>query len=181
MKLVILDRDGVINHDADERTYVKSADEWIPIPGSLNAVAALNRQGYTVCIASNQSGLARGKFDLNALEAIHGKMRDALKQVGAHVDGIFYCPHAPEADCDCRKPRPGLLRQISRQFGVPLTNVPFIGDSQRDLDAAAAVGARPILVLTGNGTKTKQMDRLPPGTEVYGNLADAVDALVGGR
>lgn len=180
MSLVILDRDGVINYDSD--AYIKSADEWRAIPGSLEAVAQLNRSGYRVVIASNQSGVGRGLFDLAALEAIHKKMYRALARVNAHVDAVFYCPHRPEDHCRCRKPEPGMLDDIARRFSVRLSGVPLVGDARRDIEAARRVGARPILVLSGKGPHTLLKNRLfLRGVEVHANLAVAVDALLAQR
>lgn len=176
MKLVILDRDGVINQDSP--SYIKSPDEWKPIPGSLEAIALLNQAGYRVLVATNQSGVGRGLFEMATLNAIHDKMHRALGLVGGRVDGIFYCPHAQDAGCDCRKPKPGLLEEISRRFGVSLEGVPFIGDSLRDLQAATAVGAQPVLVLTGKGKKTRKDGGLPEGTVVHDDLAAAVHSLL---
>jgi D-glycero-D-manno-heptose 1,7-bisphosphate phosphatase len=172
MKLVILDRDGVINHDSPE--HIKSPDEWMPIPGSLDAIARLTQAGYQVAVATNQSGVGRGLFEMATLNAIHDKMHRAVGLVGGRIDAVFYCPHAMEANCRCRKPKPGLLEDIGKRFNTSLKNVPCIGDSQRDLEAAAAVGGQPILVLTGKGALTKREDKLPPGTLVYKNLAEAV-------
>jgi D-glycero-D-manno-heptose 1,7-bisphosphate phosphatase len=176
MKLVILDRDGVINHDS--ASYIKSPEEWKPIPGSLEAIALLNQAGYRVLVATNQSGIGRGLFDMATLNAIHDKMHRALSLVGGRVDGIFYCPHANDAGCACRKPRPGLLDEIAKRFGVSLDGVPFIGDSLRDLQAGAAVGAQPVLVLTGKGKKTRKDGDLPEGTVVHADLAEAVRSLL---
>lgn len=176
MKLVILDRDGVINHDS--AAYIKSPEEWKPIPGSLEAIALLNQAGYRVLVATNQSGVGRGLFEMATLNAIHDKMHRALGLVGGRVDGIFYCPHAQDAGCDCRKPKPGLLEEISRRFGVSLEGVPFIGDSLRDLQAATAVGAQPVLVLTGKGRKTRKDGNLPEGTVIHDDLAAAVRSLL---
>jgi D-glycero-D-manno-heptose 1,7-bisphosphate phosphatase len=176
MKLVILDRDGVINHDS--ASYIKSPEEWKPIPGSLEAIALLNQAGYRVLVATNQSGVGRGLFDMATLNAIHDKMHRALSLVGGRVDGIFYCPHAQDAGCACRKPRPGLLDEIAKRFGVSLDGVPFIGDSLRDLQAGAAVGAQPVLVLTGKGKKTRKDGDLPEGTVVHADLAEAVRSLL---
>ncbi len=176
MKLVILDRDGVINHDS--ASYIKSPEEWKPIAGSLEAIALLNQAGYRVLVATNQSGIGRGLFDMATLNAIHDKMHRALSLVGGRVDGIFYCPHANDAGCACRKPRPGLLDEISKRFGVSLDGVPFIGDSLRDLQAGAAVGAQPVLVLTGKGKKTRKDGDLPEGTVVHADLAEAVRSLL---
>jgi len=176
MKLVILDRDGVINHDSDN--YIKSEDEWIPIDGSLEAIAALNQAGYRVVVATNQSGLGRGLFDIDTLNAMHNKMHQALKAVGARVEAIFFCPHTPEDSCDCRKPKAGMLQQIAHRFFTELEGVPVIGDSKRDLDAALEVGAQPILVLTGKGQKTLDTLDTAHNIPVYDNLASAVDALL---
>lgn len=176
MKLVILDRDGVINHDSD--AYIKSPEEWKPIAGSLEAIALLNQAGYRVLVATNQSGVGRGLFDMATLNAIHDKMHRALGQAGGRVDGIFYCPHAQDAGCACRKPKPGLLDEIAHRFGVSLDGVPVIGDSLRDLQAAAAVGAQPVLVLTGKGGKTRKEGGLPEGTVIHDNLSEAVRSLL---
>ena len=176
MKLVILDRDGVINHDS--ASYIKSPEEWKPIAGSLEAIALLNQAGYRVLVATNQSGIGRGLFDMATLNAIHDKMHRALSLVGGRVDGIFYCPHAQDAGCACRKPRPGLLDEIAKRFGVSLDGVPFVGDSLRDLQAGAAVGAQPVLVLTGKGKKTRKDGDLPEGTVVHADLAEAVRSLL---
>jgi D-glycero-D-manno-heptose 1,7-bisphosphate phosphatase len=176
MKLVILDRDGVINYDSP--SYIKSPDEWKPIPGSLEAIARLTQGGHHVVVATNQSGIARGLFDMAALNAIHDRMHRALGQLGGRIDAVFFCPHAGEAKCRCRKPEAGLLEDISHRFNVNLKDVPSIGDAQRDLEAAAAVGARPILVLTGKGEKTRQAGALPPGTLVFADLAEAVKSII---
>ncbi len=176
MQLVILDRDGVINEDSDE--YIKSVDEFVPLPGSLAAIARLNRAGYTVAVATNQSGIGRGLFDLAALAAMHDKLARLLAQEGGRIDHIFYCPHAPDDGCDCRKPLPGLMRQIAGHYAVPLTGVPVIGDSLRDLEAARAVGARPILVRSGKGERTLAAGKGLDGVPVYADLAAAVGGLV---
>jgi D-glycero-D-manno-heptose 1,7-bisphosphate phosphatase len=176
MKIVILDRDGVINQDSD--AFIKNPDEWKPIPGSLEAIAKLNHSGYRVVVASNQSGIGRGLLDMAALNAINDKMYKALAQMGGRIDALFYCPHPAEANCDCRKPKPGLLQDIAHRFNTDLTGVPSIGDSLRDLQASAAVGAQPILVLTGKGRKTQAAGGLPEGTRVYEDLAAAVRAII---
>lgn len=176
MKLIILDRDGVINHDS--ANYIKSPDEWRPIAGSLNAISQLNQAGYHVIVATNQSGIGRGLFDMAALNAIHDKMHKALAQAGARVDAIFFCPHAADDHCACRKPKTGMLEDIARRLKTSLKGVPLVGDSLRDLQAAAAVQALPLLVLTGNGKKAQRDGALPPDTRVYADLAAAVDALV---
>jgi D-glycero-D-manno-heptose 1,7-bisphosphate phosphatase len=176
MKLVILDRDGVINYDS--ASYIKRPEEWKPIPGSLEAMARLTQSGYHVVVASNQSGIARGLFDMATLNAIHDKMHRALGHAGGRIDAVFFCPHADEARCGCRKPKSGLLEEISHRFNVNLRGVPSVGDAQRDLEAAAAVGAQPILVLTGKGEKTREAGAMPPGTLVYPDLAEAVKAIL---
>lgn len=177
MRLVILDRDGVINQDSDE--FIKSAAEWVPLPGSIDAVARLSAAGYTVAIASNQSGIGRGLFRRDALYAMHRKLRRLAAAAGGRVDKIVYCPHAPGAGCDCRKPRPGLLKRIGAYYGCALDGVPVIGDSLRDLQAAAAVGARPVLVLTGKGRMARrELDRQGITAEVFDDLSSAVDALL---
>jgi D-glycero-D-manno-heptose 1,7-bisphosphate phosphatase len=180
MRLVILDRDGVINFDSDD--YIKSPEEYIPIPGSLEAIARLNRAGYTVAVASNQSGIARGYFSLDTLNAMHDKLHALLSKKGGKIDGIFFCPHLPSDDCHCRKPKPGLLEQISEHFHTPLEGVPFIGDSAADIKAARSVGARAMLVKTGKGERTLQLAQNEPellqGVPVFEDLAAAVDALL---
>ena len=176
MKLVILDRDGVINYDSE--SFIKTPEEWRPLPGSLEAIARLNHAGYLVVLATNQSGVGRGLFEVSTLNAIHDRMHRALAQIGGRIDAIFFCPHAQEANCNCRKPKAGLLEEIAHRFNVDLKGVPSIGDSRRDLEAAAAVGAAPILVLTGKGAGTQAAGGLPPGTQVYPDLAAAVRALV---
>ncbi len=175
--LVILDRDGVINRDS--REFVKTSDEWIPLPGSIEAIAELSRAGYTVTVASNQSGLARGLFDRRALRAMHRKFRKLVAAKGGHVDRIVVCPHGPDDGCECRKPRPGLLRRLARHYNTELTGVPVIGDSPRDLQAAAAADARPILVRTGNGRKTEASLHGELATiEIFDDLAAAATALL---
>ncbi len=176
MQLVILDRDGVINEDSDN--YIKSVDEFVPLPGSLAAITRLNRAGYTVAVATNQSGVGRGLFDLATLRAMHDKLARLLEEEGGRVDRVFYCPHSPDDACDCRKPLPGLMHQIAKYYAVPLTGVPVIGDSLRDLDAARAVGARPLLVKTGKGQQTLAVAEGLDDVPVYADLAAVVDDLV---
>ena len=176
MKLIILDRDGVINFDSDQ--FIKSPREWIPIPGSLEAIARLKHAGYRVVVATNQSGVARGKFDMMTLNAIHQKMHDSVQQAGGQIDAIFYCPHAADDDCDCRKPKAGMLNAIAQRLEVSLKGVPTVGDSLRDLQAGFVVGCTPYLVRTGKGEKTLEKGGLPPGTTVYDNLAAMVDHLL---
>ena len=176
MKLIILDRDGVINHDSD--AFIKTPDEWIPIPGSLEAIARLNEAGYRVVVSTNQSGIARGLFNMQTLNAIHQKMHTCAQAVGADIEAIFFCPHAADDNCDCRKPKPGMLHTIAQRFNMSLKGVPTIGDSLRDLQAGFVVGCEPYLVLTGKGEKTREKGGLPPGTVIYQNLAEAVDHLL---
>lgn len=176
MKIVILDRDGVINVDSAE--FIKKPGEWKPIPGSLEAIARLNQDGYRVVVATNQSGVGRGLLDMAALNSIHDKMHKALGHVGGRIDAVFYCPHAQEANCICRKPKPGLYEEIAQRYSVSLKDVPSIGDALRDLQATAAVGAQPILVLTGKGRQTQREGGLPPGTHVHADLAAAVKSLL---
>ena len=151
-KLIILDRDGVINQDSDD--YVKSLDEWIPLAGSCEAIAALSQAGYTVAVATNQSGLARGYFSINDLEAMHGRMNALVEEAGCEIATIKYCPHGPDDGCDCRKPLPGLVDQIEEELGISAKGAWFIGDSLRDLQAGLAKGCKPALVMTGKGEKT---------------------------
>jgi D-glycero-D-manno-heptose 1,7-bisphosphate phosphatase len=175
MKLVILDRDGVINFDSDQ--FIKSPDEWRPIPGSIEAISRLTQWGYRVVVATNQSGIGRGLFDMDALNAIHDKMSRAVSLAGGRIDAIFFCPHPADSPCDCRKPRPGMLREIATRYTGDLAGVPAIGDSLRDLQAAVAVGAQPILVLTGKGEKTHAHPDLPRETMVFPDLAAAAAHL----
>ena len=179
MKLVILDRDGVINYDSDQ--FIKNPDEWEPIPGSLEAIAQLNQAGYRVVVATNQSGIGRGLFDTSTLNAIHNKMHKACALAGARIDAVFFCQHAAEANCDCRKPKSGMLDEIAARYNFSnLNGVPVIGDSLRDLQPAAALGAQPYLVLTGKGTKTLAAGGLPESTVVLPNLAAVAVKLLKG-
>lgn len=175
MALVILDRDGVINRDSPE--FIKSPDEWRPLPGSLRAIARLCAAGFRVAVASNQSGVGRGLFDMATLDSIHEKMEREVARLGGQLEAVEYCPHAPGDGCDCRKPRPGLLLRIARTLRADLSGVPCVGDSLRDLEAAARVGARPILVLTGNGARTLDAG-VDESIEVYADLSEAVDVLL---
>ena len=175
MKLVVLDRDGTINHDSER--FIKSPAEWKPIKGSLEAIARLTHAGWRVVVATNQSGIARGLFDVATLNAIHDAMHRAAAQAGWRIDAIFFCPHAADADCECRKPKPGMLHEIAARLNVELGDVPVIGDSLRDMQAAAAAGARPILVLTGKGRKTRDAGGLPEGTQVFADLAAVAEHL----
>ena len=175
-KLIVLDRDGVINYDSDQ--FIKSPDEWRPIPGSLEAISRLNHAGFRVVVATNQSGLGRGLFDMATLIAINDKMHKALGQLGGRIDALFYCPHTADSACECRKPKPGMLIEIGNRFGVDLTGVPCVGDSVRDLQAAAAVEAQPILVLSGKGEKTLRDGVFPTNTVIFPDLAFVATALL---
>jgi len=177
-RLIILDRDGVINYDSEQ--FIKSPDEWRPIPGSLEAIARLNHAGFRVVVATNQSGLGRGLFDMATLIAIHEKMHKALAACGGRVDAIFFCPHTADSNCDCRKPKAGMFDEIARRFGVGLTGVPCVGDGERDLQAAEASQAQPILVLTGKGEKTLREGNFPKNTVIFPDLAFAASALLSG-
>ena len=176
MKLIILDRDGVINFDSDR--FIKSPEEWKPIPGSLEAIARLTREGYRVVVATNQSGIARGLFEMATLAAIHAKMVKAVAQMGGRIDAVFFCPHSAEHECACRKPRSGMFDEIAQRYTCDLDDVPVVGDSLRDLLAAEAVGAIPILVRTGKGERTLKAGGLPHGTPVFDDLAAVVEALL---
>ena len=176
-KLVILDRDGVINFDSAQ--FIKSPAEWKPIPGSLEAIARLTQAGYKVVVATNQSGVGRGLFDMETLNLIHSKMHKAVVALGGRIDAIFYCPHAADSKCDCRKPKPGMFKRIADTFNVDLKCVPAIGDSLRDLQACAALGCQPMLVLTGKGEKTKAEGNLPENTLEFADLAAAIEHLLG--
>lgn len=174
-RLVILDRDGVINEDSDD--YIKSPEEWHPIPGSAHAIARLNEAGFKVVVATNQSGIGRGYFSPDDLEHIHQKMRRYLADHSAYLAGIFFCPHTPEDHCDCRKPKGGLLNQIVRELDCPLTRVPMVGDSLRDLQAGLTHQCQPVLVKTGKGERTLAQglpDELAD-TPVFDDLAAFAD------
>ncbi len=179
MKLVILDRDGVINHDSD--AYIKSPDEWRPIAGSLEAIARLTREGYRVIVATNQSGVARGLFDMDTLGKIHTKMLDAVRAKGGEIDGIFFCPHGPDDGCHCRKPEPGLYEEIADRLKIGLNGVYAVGDSERDVVAARAVAARPVLVRTGKGERTLRKGKNLGEVPVFADLAAFVDGLLLGK
>lgn len=177
MKLIVLDRDGVINFDSDQ--FIKNPEEWRPIPGSLEAIARLNQADYRVVVATNQSGIGRGLFDMAMLNAIHDKMHKACALVGARIDAIFFCPHTNESHCQCRKPKSGMLEEIAARYNLSnLAGVPAVGDSLRDLQAAVPLGAQPYLVLTGKGTRTQVAGGLPEGTRVLPDLAAVVAELV---
>jgi D-glycero-D-manno-heptose 1,7-bisphosphate phosphatase len=176
MKLIVLDRDGVINQDSDQ--FIKSPEEWKPIPGSLDAIARLNHAGYRVVVATNQSGIGRNLFDMATLNAIHDKMHRAAGAVGGRIDAVFYCPHPADSTCACRKPKAGMFEDIGERFNVSLHGAPAVGDSPRDLAAAALVGATPILVKTGKGEKTLAAGNVPAGTRVFADLAAVADDLI---
>lgn len=178
MKLIILDRDGVINYDSD--SFIKSPAEWVPLPGSLEAIARLNQAGYRVVVSTNQSGVGRGFFAMATLNAIHQKMHTSAQQVGADIDAVFFCPHTQVDNCDCRKPKAGMLIEIAKRFEINLRqeSVIVVGDSLRDLQAGFVVGCLPYLVLTGKGQDTVSKGGLPPGTKIYADLAEVVDALL---
>lgn len=169
VKLIILDRDGVINEDSD--AYIKSPEEWQPIPGSLGAIARLAKAGYRITVATNQSGVGRGLFDLDTLARIHGKMQLAVAAVGGRIDAVFFCPHSVDANCGCRKPKPGMIHEILHRFQVAPAGVLVVGDSLRDLQAAASAGCQPVLVLSGKGRATMQAGGLPPTSLVRVDLA----------
>ncbi|MBG6289088.1 D-glycero-beta-D-manno-heptose 1,7-bisphosphate 7-phosphatase [Pseudomonas nitroreducens] len=175
MKLLILDRDGVINQDSDD--YIKSLAEWIPIPSAITAIARLSKAGWTLAVATNQSGIARGYYDLATLESMHARLRELVAEQGGELGMVVYCPHGPDDGCDCRKPKPGMLRQIAQHYGVDLTGVWFVGDSRGDLDAALAVDCLPVLVKTGKGERTLAKT-LPEGTLVFDDLAAVADHLL---
>lgn len=176
MKLIILDRDGVINYDSDQ--FIKTPEEWKPIPGSLEAIARLCQADYRVVVATNQSGIGRGLFDMPRLNAIHEKMHKACALAGGRIDAIFFCPHTNEMGCGCRKPKSGMMEEIALRYGVSLEGVPAVGDSLRDLEATARLGARPYLVLSGKGSKTYAKGGLPQGTLVFPDLAAVVATLL---
>jgi D-glycero-D-manno-heptose 1,7-bisphosphate phosphatase len=175
MPLLIVDRDGVINHDSED--YIKSPAEWMPIAGSLEALARASQAGYRIVVVSNQAGLAYGLFNVDTLNEIHAKMIRELKRFGGEIEAIFFCPHAPEAGCECRKPRPGMLKEIGARLRMSLEDVPFIGDKLSDVQAARAVQARPLLVLTGYGQETIDREDVF-GIEIYPDLAAAIADLV---
>jgi D-glycero-D-manno-heptose 1,7-bisphosphate phosphatase len=176
MKLVILDRDGVINFDSDQ--YIKSPAEWRPIPGSIEAIARLHQGGWRIAVATNQSGIGRGLFDMATLNAINDKMMEMVFRQGGRIDALFFCPHTAAEACGCRKPRTGMFEEIAARFHTELKGVPVVGDSLKDLQAADAVGAQPLLVLTGKGPRTQTDGGLPRRTLVFQDLAEAVRHLI---
>ena len=175
MQLIILDRDGVINYDSDD--YIKSVDEWIALPGALDAIARLSRAGWVVAVATNQSGLARGYYSVPTLESMHQVLRDGVQQNGGYLGLIAYCPHGPDDGCECRKPLPGLLEQVAAHYQTSLQGVWFVGDSLRDLEAAVAANAQPVLVCTGNGEQTRNAP-LPADTLIFADLSAVADHLL---
>ncbi len=178
-KLVILDRDGTINHDRDD--YVKSVQEWQPLPGAIEAISKMNHAGWHVVVASNQSGLGRGLFDVDTLNAMHSKMNKLLAAEGGRIDAVFYCPHTPEDKCNCRKPLSGLFIQIGERYGIDLKGVPAVGDSLRDLQACEQAGCNPHLVLTGKGEQYRYVeipDHFPKKTVVHKDLLAFADWLL---
>jgi D-glycero-D-manno-heptose 1,7-bisphosphate phosphatase len=175
-KLIILDRDGVINYDSDQ--FIKNPDEWKPIPGSLEAIARLCQADYRVVVATNQSGIGRGLFDMQTLNAMHDKMHKSCALVGGRIDAVFFCPHTSEMNCTCRKPKSGMMEEIAKRYGIHLNGVPAVGDSLRDLEAGAKLGAQPYLVLTGKGAKTEAKGGLPEGTLIFPDLAAVVATLI---
>lgn len=169
MKLLVLDRDGVINEDSPD--YIKSPEEWQALPGSLEAISDLYRAGWNIVVASNQSAVGRGMITVEILNRIHAKMHRAVANAGGHIDAVFFCPHEPDDGCDCRKPKPGLLHEISRRYHVQPMQLIMVGDSKRDLESVAALDGLPILVRTGKGTDTETRGGLPANTLVFNNLA----------
>jgi D-glycero-D-manno-heptose 1,7-bisphosphate phosphatase len=169
MKLIILDRDGVINEDSD--LFIKSAAEWRPLPGSAAAIAQLTHAGYRVVVATNQSGLGRGLFEMATLNLMHEKMHRVMALAGGRIDAVFYCPHTAEMNCECRKPKPGMMKEIAERYNVDLRGVPMVGDSLRDLQAAHAAHCETILVKTGKGAQTLEKGGIPTGTRVFDDLA----------
>jgi D-glycero-D-manno-heptose 1,7-bisphosphate phosphatase len=176
MNLIILDRDGVINFDSD--LYIKTPEEWKPIPGSLEGIARLNQAGYRVVVATNQSGVGRGLFDMPMLNAIHDKMHKSCALAGGRIDAVFFCPHNDESNCNCRKPKSGMIEEIATRYATSMQDVPAVGDSLRDLEATSRLGAKPYLVLTGKGTKTQASGGLPEGTLIFPDLAAVVATLI---
>ena len=177
-RLVILDRDGVINEDSDD--YIRNEDEWIPIPGSIEAICRLSKAGWRVAVATNQSGLGRGYFDEFALARMHEKMRALVEECGGEIAGVFFCPHRPDEDCGCRKPRPGLLERMEAEFGISVAGAWYVGDTGKDLDCALAMGCRPALVLTGKGTETREKlgDGKLAEVPVFDDLLAAADFIL---
>ena len=179
MKLIILDRDGVINQDSDR--YIKSPAEWQPIPGSIEAIARLHQSGFRIVVATNQSGIGRGLFDMATFNAMNDKMMEMVFRQGGRIDALFFCPHTDAENCNCRKPKTGMYEDIAARMHADLKGVPFVGDAIRDLQAADAVGGLPILVLTGKGRKTKEAGGMPRKTQVFADLAEVSRHLVAAK
>ena len=175
MRLLILDRDGVINEESE--SFIKSPEEWIPIPGSLEAIARASRAGCRVIVASNQSGIGRGLYSMDALNQINQKMLREVAAVGGHIEAVFFCPHTPEDDCHCRKPRPGMFEEIGRRLRTSMEDVPVVADRLSDIRAALAVGAKPYLVLTGHGRETKKKAKDIYTGPAYADLSAVVEKL----
>ena len=181
LKLVILGRDGILNDFRDD--HVKSPDEWFPIAGALEAVSRLNHAGWHAVIATNQSGIGRGMIDMASVNAVHAHMMRELAAVGGRLDAVFFCPHTPADGCDCRKPEPGLMREIGKRFGIDLKHVPMVADTLRDLQAAHAAGCEPHLVCSGraSGLEAAQIQAIVaqvPGTRVHADLAAFAEHLL---
>ena len=176
MKIVILDRDGVINHDRDD--FVKNSLEWVPLPKAAEAIALFSQAGWRVVVATNQSGIGRGLFDMHALNAMHEKMHHLISKAGGRIDAVFFCPHKPEAGCSCRKPAPGMVLEVAERFSVKPESLWLVGDSLRDVEAVPAVGGGAILVRTGKGRKTEAAGNLPAGTPVFDDLHAAAEWLI---
>lgn len=176
MKLVILDRDGVINEESND--YIKTDSEWVPIEGSIEAIARLCQADYRVIVVTNQSGIARGLLTIEDLQAIHERMNQAVANGGGRIDAIFICPHKPDDDCDCRKPRPGMLHSVMERLDIELAGVPLVGDSLRDVQSAMVVGAAPVLVRTGHGARTLEQNKHLENVQVFDDLASFVDDLL---
>ena len=174
-RLLILDRDGVIN--ADSPDYVRSVQDWLPLPGSIEAIAKASRSGWQVAVATNQSGLARGYFGLAELQEMHDELRRRVAALGGRLDTIVWCPHGPGRGCDCRKPAPGMLLELLNRFEADPAKTPFVGDSLRDMQAAVAANCQPVLVKTGNGSAAALCDELPSDTKVYRDLLTFVNTL----
>lgn len=180
-KLVILGRDGVLNEYRS--SHVTAPEEWVPVPGALEAVARINHAGWHTVVATNQAGIGRGMIDMAAINLVHARMHQMMMAHGARVDAVFFCPHTPEEACDCRKPQPGLLLDIGHRYNVHLATVPMVGDTLRDLQAAQAAGCEPHLVLTGRAAALDEaglqaMLQQVPATRVHASLDAFADFLL---
>jgi len=174
MRLIVLDRDGTLNENPED--FLRSPEDWTPIPGALEAVARLNQGGWRVVVATNQSGLGRGLFDVATLNAMHARMHKELAAAGARVEAVFFCPHAPEEGCDCRKPAPGLFQQIARRMKVAPSSVVAAGDSVRDAMAASAAGCEAHLIASGPAAEVGA--DLPAGTRIHPDLGAFADFIL---